>query len=207
MVVHNPECYHSWDLIQLDGEWYHTDIYSDMNTDSYMNFNMNEALCARNHSWDTEFFPKANALKYNVAYMNSTDMKDSKDLPAAIRKAMDDGVTSLGFKFKDMTDEEFSLASYILSQVNSRIEFTEEFGWTIMEPCWSELPEGGYFLALGMTTNKGEEQFPEIDEETRQKVDDKIDDVFKDLTPSESRDYYGDYYYGGEFESAYAIAE
>ena len=206
MVVHNPECYHSWDLIQLDGEWYHTDIYSDMNTDTYMNFNMNESLCARNHNWDTEFFPKANALKYNVAYMNSTELKDGKDLPAAIRKALDEGTAALGFKFKDMGDEEFQLATYIMEQINSRVEYTEEYGWTILEPCWSELPEGGFFLALGLTVNKGEEEFSDIDEKTRKEVEQKLDEVFQDLTPSDAPEYYGDYS-DSVYQGAYAIAE
>ena len=34
MVVHNTEKYHSWDLVQLDGDWYHVDIYSDKNGSS-----------------------------------------------------------------------------------------------------------------------------------------------------------------------------
>ena len=29
MVVHNTERYHSWNLVQIEGNWYHVDIYSD----------------------------------------------------------------------------------------------------------------------------------------------------------------------------------
>ena len=28
MVVHNTEMYHTWNLVKLDGKWYHTDVYS-----------------------------------------------------------------------------------------------------------------------------------------------------------------------------------
>ena len=30
MVVHDSYLSHSWDLVKLDGKWYHTDIYADM---------------------------------------------------------------------------------------------------------------------------------------------------------------------------------
>ncbi len=49
MVVHNTELYHSWDLVQLDDEWYHVDIYSDQNSGNYANFNMNDVMSAEVH--------------------------------------------------------------------------------------------------------------------------------------------------------------
>ena len=45
MVVHNS--YHSWNLVNLDGEWYHTDIYSDVDRGNYANFNMTDEMCSR----------------------------------------------------------------------------------------------------------------------------------------------------------------
>ena len=66
MVVHNS--YHSWNLVNLDGDWYHTDIYSDVGTGNYANFNMNDEMCSNGHEWDTSFFPAATGLKYCYAY-------------------------------------------------------------------------------------------------------------------------------------------
>jgi hypothetical protein len=40
MVEHNTECYHSWDVVKLDGDWYITDIYSDAGNGNYAHFNM-----------------------------------------------------------------------------------------------------------------------------------------------------------------------
>lgn len=40
-VVHTTDRIHSWDEVKLDGEWYHTDIYSDAGSPNYSHFNMN----------------------------------------------------------------------------------------------------------------------------------------------------------------------
>ena len=39
-IVHNE--YHSWDLVQLEGDWYHVDVYIDSHGVLYGNFNMTD---------------------------------------------------------------------------------------------------------------------------------------------------------------------
>ena len=57
MVVHNTEMYHTWNLVKLDGKWYHTDVYSDAETGNYANFNMNDDIASAGHDWNMDFFP------------------------------------------------------------------------------------------------------------------------------------------------------
>ena len=56
MVVHNS--YHSWNLVNLDGDWYHTDIYSDVGRGNYANFNMTDEMCSNGHNWDNNLLPR-----------------------------------------------------------------------------------------------------------------------------------------------------
>ena len=81
MVVHNTERYHSWNLVQIEGNWYHVDIYSDQGVGSYANFNMNDELAAVSHDWDRDFFPAATSLEYNYAYQNRVSVKDIYQIP------------------------------------------------------------------------------------------------------------------------------
>lgn len=88
-VVHNKEAYHSWDLVKLDNEWYHVDVYSDQGNGSYANFNLNDEQRGTAQAWDREYFPAATGTKYNYAILNKVPLKDIYDIPQQLRAAMD----------------------------------------------------------------------------------------------------------------------
>ena len=62
---------HMWNIIKLDGEYYHIDVTSDDPTPDdgsrllYTNFNLNDDQIAKQHTWDKNQFPKCTATKYN----------------------------------------------------------------------------------------------------------------------------------------------
>ena len=58
MVVHDSHLSHSWDLVKLDGQWYHTDIYSDAGSGegNFSHFTLNEEMM-NSQEWNTDFFP------------------------------------------------------------------------------------------------------------------------------------------------------
>ncbi len=88
-VVHDSGLGHSWDIVKLGDHWYHTDIYSDLGSPSYQNFNMSDAMCMNGHSWDQDFFPKADSLEYNPAFRSRVKISDIYALPGAVRKTME----------------------------------------------------------------------------------------------------------------------
>ena len=61
MVVHDSHLSHSWDLVKLDGQWYHTDIYSDAGSGegNFSHFNLNDETMMSSQEWNTDFFPAA----------------------------------------------------------------------------------------------------------------------------------------------------
>lgn len=97
-VVHNTDNFHSWDLVNLDGDWYHVDIYSDVSVGNYSHFNLCDTMMTQ--AWDTEYFPAANGLKYNYFYDSIVTVDDVYSIPAAVRSAIDDRRSGLLIKKK-----------------------------------------------------------------------------------------------------------
>lgn len=188
MVVHNTDCYHSWDLVQLDGNWYHTDIYSDIDSAAYANFNMNDTLASVGHDWDTTFFPAATSLEYNMAYRNAVDADDIYAIPALIRGALDDSTSMLSFKFADTDDTTYSIGSTMLDQIQSMIMSTEEYGYCYLDWNWNYLDDGTSLLVITLNRYDDEDYDDDttLDEETREKIDSVLDENFGDLTTDDS---------------------
>ena len=113
-IVHNE--YHSWDLVQLDGEWYHVDIYSDAHGVMFGNFNMTDSVCENSHNWDQSALPEATAVKYSPAVQNAIPVDDVYAIPAALKAAMDENTnTTIFFSFNSpLTEEGMSMADYLV---------------------------------------------------------------------------------------------
>lgn len=180
-IVHNTERYHSWDLVQLDGDWYHTDIYSDANSGSYTHFNMSDAILSQNgQSWDTSYFPAASSLKYNLAYQEAQEGIDVYDLPAEVRKALDDKDTVLlSYRYgKDFTEHEAQLANAMLSQIREMMWSTDVFDRTSMDYYFTPA-DGNYLLVIGIRRQEDENE--ELTEEEQEKTAQAVQDAFKDV--------------------------
>jgi hypothetical protein len=106
MVVHNTDLFHSWNLVKLDGHWYHTDVYTDSETGDYSHFNMSDSMRCADLEWDTGYFPAADSLKYNMAYRNMEEVENVYEMPDIIRKEMNDGITSFCIRYKGKVDNE-----------------------------------------------------------------------------------------------------
>jgi len=180
-IVHNTECYHSWDLVQLDGDWYHTDIYSDANSGSYAHFNLNDTMLSRSgQSWDTSYFPAASSLKYNLAYQEANEGIDVYDLPVEVRKALDDKDTVLlSYRYgKDFTEHEAQLANAMLSQIQEMTWSTEAYNRMGVDYYFTPA-DGSYLLVIGI--RRQEDANEELTEEEREKATQAVQDAFKDV--------------------------
>lgn len=66
---------HSWNLVKLDGEWYHVDVTWDDPIDgdgtiSHKYFNVTDSDMALDHIWNTEDYPKAVGTQYAYYIMS-----------------------------------------------------------------------------------------------------------------------------------------
>lgn len=65
---------HAWNLVQLDGEWYHIDVTWDDPVDGeerHSYFGLSDALMSQDHSWDDpESLPAANGTRYQYGVDN-----------------------------------------------------------------------------------------------------------------------------------------
>ena len=149
MVEHNNEKYHSWDVAKIDGDWYITDIYSDAGNGNYAHFNMTNNMWSQEQSWDQEFFPVANSLKYNMAYQNKQTVDSVYDIPKALRKAMDKQQGSLMIAFKEkIDDEKAQIANAAVSSVSDMLMNNnyKDMPYAINTYSWVTDPDSGDYL-------------------------------------------------------------
>ena len=179
MVVHNTEKYHSWDLVQLDGDWYHVDIYSDQDGGTYANFNMNDELARQNHDWDTDFFPAATSLKYNYGYQNKQPVDDIYSIPKMIRQALDQKQGCLFLDFPTIDEEHAQIVEAILSGVQSSMDATPDYQMMWSNWTWIHVTGNEYVLAYflqGYDTDDSANV--DLSDEEQAKVEQAVNSVF-----------------------------
>ncbi|MBO4420115.1 MAG: hypothetical protein J5789_09880 [Oscillospiraceae bacterium] len=193
MVVHNSERYHSWDLVQLDGGWYHTDIYSDVGQSDYSHFNLTDTMHAINQSWNTDFFPAADQYEYCHAYLVSVEERDPYHIPASLRAAIDsrESVVSLRFPKADMDETGAQIVQQMLNDIDTRI-----YSSTLSNELyigWNWLPlDDSWLLTINLCWYEegGDEPEPTIPDEAYEKINGAVEDAFGDLEYQEGGPVY-----------------
>ncbi len=208
-VVHNSELFHSWDLVELDGHWYHVDVYSDVGETGHANFNLPDTVRLQQQEWDTDFFPAADSLEYNYCWRARRTVDSVYDVPAAMRQAMDEGVDALALSFSADADEsDLSLASQMLDALDSALmnNYVEGMPSAIRERNWVTDDQGAYGVLISFSYSTEDPYVPE-DPEALEKAETALQDAFGDLFDvSLENDYpYPPYYYDGE--DGYAVED
>ena len=199
MVVHNTDLTHSWDLVKLDGDWYHTDCYSDSETGSMINFNMNDSRCIVNHMWNRDFFPAANGTEYDPAAMNCETIEDIFAIPEFVSKKVEENESSLfscTFK-KEITHDDEKTAKYIVETVlNTLNNSSEDESYSNV---WMTDKDGNYLLCISREHYEFYEDYDDIPEDVLEKANDAIAEYFPDyeMYGQEYDDYEGYYSYNG----------
>ena len=190
MVVHNTERYHSWDLVQLDGGWYHTDIYSDVGSGNYAHFNLTDAMQSDNQSWNKDFFPAATKSEYCYAFRASQEAGDLYEIPAALRSALNDRVGMFSLRFgSDFDEKQASIVQMMLNQIQDRIENTELSNEVYMDWTWMSM-ENGWLLSVNLNWyNQGEDSPEDLPDDVYEKIGEAVEEAFGDL---EEQDYWED---------------
>lgn len=188
MVVHDSYLSHSWDLVKLDGQWYHTDIYSDAGSGegNFSHFNLNDEMM-NSQEWNTDFFPAADGYEYNYAYVNRTQCKDVYTIPEQMRAALDarQGVVSLDFG-KDISDDIYNLADTIMNSVENTVVFNAGYGVSFS---WSWLEAGDdnvFCVYINYEKTEDPDVDPGVTDEIQQKIDDAVNKAFGDMGSGDS---------------------
>jgi hypothetical protein len=201
-VVHSTDLTHTWDLVKLDGDWYHTDCYMDNETSNYSNFNMNDTLCSETHEWNRDFFPAANGIKYNYAVMNCEEIEDIYAIPGFIGKMINDekapGSFSCSFKNKIDKDSEI-VARYISDTLSATLNNND--GSEYFEFRWITDENGDYILCVCRTDYSGEFDYSEIPDNLLEKANDAIAEQFPDYVSASEGGGFGGFEGGIDYDT------
>lgn len=190
MVVHDSDLCHSWDLVKLDGDWYHTDIYSDSGSGNYAHFNLNDSAQMSSWNWNTDFFPAAEGYKYNNAYMNRIECSDIYALPAALREALDNMQSVAAFSFgQEIGDSEAQIVSAMMESVVSVLDSTGYNGAQYMEWNWLQTDEG-YVLCVYIYGFEPDEPGVYLPDDAHEKIEQAISSAFGDIDSGEEDEPY-----------------
>ena len=187
MVIHSSDRIHSWDLVNLDGDWYHVDCYMDSDNGNYANFNMNDQAAASGHEWNMDFFPAATGIKYSPALMNRHTIEDVYAIPAFVRDMIKNRETAASCTFEKKIDAQTEpTASAMMDRISEAIWNTNEFNVNNFDYQWNLDENGEYVLAVFVQTwddNSGDEPADEPDVDW-EKINEAVTDVFGEVDDS-----------------------
>ncbi len=192
MVVHDSYLSHSWDLVKLDGQWYHTDIYSDAGSGegNFSHFNLNDETMMNSQEWNTDFFPAADGYEYNYAYVNRTQCKDIYTIPEQVRAAINEQQGVVSFDFGDeISVDIYNIADTIMNQIENAVVFGGDYGIGLS---WSWLDaDGDNIFCVYISYEKSEDPdvAPGVADETQQKIDDAVNKAFSNMGSGDSSGY------------------
>lgn len=180
-VVHSSDLGHSWNLVKLDDEWYHTDVYSDAGMANYSNFNMNDATYDGAYGWNTSYFPAATGVKYSYAYQNKEEIQDVYAIPAKIKEMIDakekSVFISLGKKSEN-SDLNYMIAESIISKISGRLEMGD-LGNMWLDWSWNVLgDEEEYVLCVFLNISEESVYNENITEELQKKINKALNKAF-----------------------------
>ena len=185
MVVHDTSTTHSWDLVKLDGEWYHTDCYFDSDEGNYRGFNVSDEILGQDHSWNRSFFPKAEGKKYNYALMCAEEVEDLYAIPAYVKNALDEEKNFFAVKVKDgIAKEDEPIANLMIQTVSEAVNATMSGSFQYY---WNKDTEDNYVLSMFYNDYSGSEDPSDIPDDVYEKINQAVEDAFGEYS------YYYDY--------------
>lgn len=121
MIIHSTEeGEHAWNLVCLDGDWYHVDLTFDGGSEEpdYAYFNVPDSFKLDDgYPWDTSEFPAAEGTRYTYVFKNSVEVSDIKEIPALVKERLDNGGGNLFIR----ADEELPGFEAVVERISNRL--------------------------------------------------------------------------------------
>jgi hypothetical protein len=176
-VVHSIDLGHSWNLVKLDGEWYHVDCYMDASGTYLRSFNMNDELCAQGHDWNREIFPAATGLKHNPMVSEAKAIDDLYAIPAWFSKNIKKKSDRFSCSFKeDISADDEASAKYIVDSIVNGLSWNGD-SQIYYEYFWIKNEEGKYILCVFLN----DDNELKLDDEHREAAQNAIAEYFPDI--------------------------
>lgn len=126
---------HMWNLIELDGEYYHVDVTSDdpapdvLNRERYTYFNCSDEIMSKTHSWERKDFPACISDTYNYYTLNNYIIHSEEELKNFINLKLNSGETSFTFRTEGYSIANVDIIKYYTSNKGFyTVSITGEYG-------------------------------------------------------------------------------
>lgn len=116
---------HMWNMVKLDGNWYHLDVTFDDKEESgfedgyYAYFNNTDDMISFNHKWNTGRYPHADCYDYNYYVINNSFVA-KEDLYDYLLEKANEGADNFELYVENASKEDFSKdnLSYLFDESN-----------------------------------------------------------------------------------------
>jgi len=116
---------HAWNLVKIDGEFYHLDVTWDdpYQADEksgirYYYFNLSDAEISSDHQWDKSKYESCTATKYNYYKYYNLVVNDQDDYIERVIDEVQKGNTSISLKILEPDPKKFNIGSAVETIVN-----------------------------------------------------------------------------------------
>ena len=126
---------HAWNMINIDGQYYHIDITFDdpQNNDSvgisHFYFAQNDLVMQTNHHWEAEFFPSAKGEAFHYFINAGLFVQSMLDFEAVVTNAV-----------TDRTPETIEIAATDITVDEAALQFVFKANESINEIHWTAIP-------------------------------------------------------------------
>lgn len=156
-IIHcTEEGEHAWNVVKIDGDWYHVDLTFDggVYEPNYASFNVNDEIKEQDgYDWSgQEDIPECTSLKYCPNVMKAKEVKDVYEIPKVMKEAFDKDENHVVMKMAVPEDSgDYTVCSDIESLLYAIVSDDDESSLTVNEVFASD----GYAY-FGLTKEKYE---------------------------------------------------
>lgn len=133
---------HAWNLVKLDGEYYHIDATWDdpitnngLDVLQYNYFNLSDQMISKTHTWEKSDYPQATGEYYNYFNYNNLVVTNEKDLIQRIKNILINRGFETLFKYENYKEDNISINKIIedIAYANSKVIGLQSYAYSIDE--------------------------------------------------------------------------